>query len=420
MFDNDVKSKTNIQNAMKILFTTPEIKHPPVGGPYLRIQNSIKALNKVSELHVLARFSKESMGGDRAEKFYKHHCRRFSYSPSFSEEDKTSFSYMIRGIFQGENTSGKKCESDFIIDYAKKHRINIIWFGFGNISYDLMKQIKTKAPQLKLVCDTDSVWSRFILRGLPYARTEEERLRIETDGKQKEVEEADWVKFCDVTTAVSEVDAEYYRSLYQGTNRIKIFSNVIDLANYQQKQPPPDNFKKPNIFFAGYFGPNSPTDIAARWVINDILPIIQKSIPDIHFYVLGRASDTTLADINHPNVTITGQLDSVLPYLQNADVALVPLKFESGTRFKILEAAACGVPLVSTTLGAEGIPIRNEENILIADDTQGFAEAVVRIMSDKGLSDKISNNCKMLIDANYGLHKHEEEALSIIEFLNRK
>ena len=405
---------------MKILFTTPEIKHPPVGGPYLRIENSIKALNKVSELHLVARASKESIGGDRAEKFYKHHCKRFLYSPSFFDENKKTFSYKLRSIFYGKKSFEKKSDSDFIIDYAKKHNIKTIWFGYGNISYDLMKEIKAKAPELKLVCDTDSVWSRFVLRGLPYARTEEEKSRIEADGKQKEKEEADWVKFCDVTTAVSEVDAEYYQSLAQDKDKIKVFSNVIDLANYQKKLPPPRHFKKPNIYFAGYFGPNSPTDIAARWIINDILPIIQKSIPDIHFYVLGRASDTTLADIENPSVTITGQLDSVLPYLHNADVALVPLKFESGTRFKILEAAACRIPLVSTTLGAEGIPIKDEENILIADDAQGFADAILRLLGDKGMSDKIARNCKELIDANYGLDKQELEALSIIEFLKQQ
>lgn len=243
---------------MKILFTTPEIKHPPVGGPYLRIENSIKALNQVSELHLVARASKESMGGDRAEKFYKRHCKRFSYSPSFVDEDKKSFFYKISAIFQGKNTSEKKSESDFIIDYAKKNKIGIIWFGYGNISYELMKEIKAKAPELKLVCDTDSVWSRFVLRGLPYARSNEERSRIEADGVQKEKEEADWVKFCDVTTAVSEVDAEYYQSLTQEKDKIKLFSNVIDLANYQKKLPPTKQFQGTQYLFCRIFWTQQP------------------------------------------------------------------------------------------------------------------------------------------------------------------
>lgn len=405
---------------MKILFTTPELKHPPVGGPYLRVENSIKALNKISELHIISRVGKKSMGGDVAESFYKSYCKNFLYTPNINHFiNKRSLKYKLKKLFCGKDKDSipKQNDSDFIINYAVENNIEIIWFGYGNISYDLMKEVRSKAPNLKLVCDTDSIWSRFVLRGLPYARNEQEKEKIQADGKKKEIEEKDWVEFCDVTTAVSKIDADYYKSLTEKKDTIKVFSNVIDLDNYKIKPPKPKNFKTPNIYFAGYFGPNSPTDVAARWVINDILPIIKKTIPDIHFYILGRASDTTLADIKNPNVTITGQLDSVLPYLCNADISLVPLKFESGTRFKILEAAACGIPIVSTKLGAEGIPINNGENIIIADEAEDFANAIIKLLQNKELAKKIAKNCKEFIDANYSVDKQAKEAKEIIKYL---
>ena len=112
-----------------------------------------------------------------------------------------------------------------------------------------------------------------------------------------------------------------------------------------------------------------------------------------------------MEDISKKNITVTGQLTSVLPYLRNANVALVPLKFESGTRFKILEAGACNIPIVSTTLGAEGIPVTNSENILIADES--FANAIIRLINDEKFSSKISNNCKNLIYESFSIQKHK-------------
>lgn len=401
----------------KILYTTPELMHPAAGGPYLRVENSIKALNKISELHIISRASKEFIGGNIAEDYYKNLSKSFSYTPSLAPKKK-DLKYRFRKIFFGKQSlDSTNIDAEYIVKYAKKNNIEIIWFGYGNISYDLMKKVKELAPNLKLICDTDSVWSRFVLRKLPFVKDETEKKQIKFEGEKKEQEEADWVNFCDVTTAVSEIDADYYKSIAKNTDKIKVFSNVIDLDTYKEKKVPPENFKTPNIYFAGYFGPDSPTDVAARWVIYDILPIVKRTIPNIHFYILGRASDTTLADIKDENITITGQLDSVLPYLCNADVSLVPLKFESGTRFKILEAAACNVPIVSTTLGAEGIPIKNGENILIADEAENFAEAIIKIIQNPTYAKDMANNLKKYVEENYSIEKHAKEAQEIIKYI---
>ena len=399
---------------MKVLFTTPLLEHPPAGGPYLRIENSIKALNKVCELHIISRVGKKQMGGDKAEKFYSDLSDSFLYAPS------VKLASGIRKIIRlVEKLFKIKCYNDanFIINYALKNNINIIWFGYGNISYDLMTAVKQKAPELKLICDTDSVWSRFVLRGLPYAKTEAKKKQIAEDGAKKEKEEKHWVEFCDITTAVSEVDADYYKSLTNDKQKVKLFSNVIDLDTYKKKINPPAEFKTPCIYFAGYFGPGSPTDIAARWIIDEVFPDLRKEIPELHFYIIGKDSASTLSDIEDSNITITGLLDTVLPYLCNANVALVPLKFESGTRFKILEAAACNIPIVSTVLGAEGIDIKDGENILIADEPEDFKNAILKLLKNPKYATEVAANCRNLIQNNYSINKLEKEADEILNLI---
>jgi glycosyltransferase involved in cell wall biosynthesis len=404
---------------MKILFTTPVLEHPAAGGPQLRVENSIIALNRVSELHVLSRVDKKSLGGDAAEKFFREHCREFVYLPS------------ITGL--SNNLNIRKCQrisrkllrallfendADFIIDYAEKKSIDLLWFGYGNISYPLIKEIKNKRPSLKIVCDTDSVWSRFILRELPYENDPVRKNEIERKGRSKEQEEREWVKLCDVTTAVSAVDAEYYRKLATDKQKIHIFSNVIDIGSYKNPPPPPVGFKTPSIYLAGSFGYyHSPMDTAARWVIEEILPLVRKAISNVHFYIVGRSSDLFFGQLNDPGITATGKLDSVLPFLCNSDVALVPLKFESGTRFKILEAGVCKVPLVSTTLGAEGIPVVDGVHILISDAPHDFAQAIIRLLNDRNLANHIAQNCHQIVTEHFSVEALSCEAENILDYL---
>jgi len=404
-----------------ILFTTPVLQHPATGGPALRIENSIKALSQISHLHIYCRAPVE----DRSNWLYYE-----SLSVGFYTAPSLRLSSRCIGIAEKSINLLGECifhRSFFTVDWSKKDaqdlldtadsiKADLIWLGFGNISYPLLRYIKENSDY-KTVCDTDSVWSRFVLRGLPFARDECEKEEIITRGRLKEIEEEWGTKLSDVTTAVSSVDAEYYRNLVSQPQKIKIFSNVVDVEAYKSIPPELQGFLHPCIYLAGTFWPGSPMEEAARWTIREVLPLVKNKIPTVHFYIIGKGSDTTLLDIHESDITITGRLDSVLPYLCHADVALVPLKFESGTRFKILEAGACGIPVVSTTLGAEGLPITHGKDILIADDPEAFANSIVQLILDRNLASSVAENLKKLVADNFGLSKQVDEAKEIIDYL---
>ncbi len=401
----------------KILFTTPVLRHPAVGGPYLRIENTIKALSRLSDLTIYCRTSITQSEID----YYRSFCRNFycASSPGRTEQMmnrlKKLFNFLAIKVIKQEFFYDKPDYKDFL-RLADTLRPDIIWMGYGNISYPLLKYIKQNS-NYKVVCDTDSVWSRFILRGLPFAQNETDKKRIEKEGIEKENEEHWGTQQADITTAVSEVDAEYYRRYAKNPEQIQIFSNVIDLNTYTIIPPPPTEYHKPCIYLAGTFWPSSPMELAARWIISDVLPLIKSKKEDVHFYIIGKGSDSVLSDIGDPNITITGQLESVLPYLCHADVAIVPLKFESGTRFKILEAGACNIPVVSTTLGAEGIPVTHGLNILIADDPEKFAREIITLISDPEFSRMIGIRLHSLIEEKYDISTLVLEGKTIINHI---
>lgn len=400
---------------MKILFTTPILEYPPAGGPQLRIANTIKVLSAVSSLDVLFRSDSAAVKLSPTLEPYRKMCSSLHILSDLPASKTGRFIQRIQRRLTGRERPPYLKE---ILKFVKVNKPDVIWFGFGNISYQLIKEVRKALPRIPIVCDTDSVWSRFILRELPYAsgtRKEE----IETSGRLKEEEERQWVNLCNVTTAVSEVDAEYYRRIANNPDRIHIFSNVIDLSDYANVQSRPHDIKSPSVYLAGSYWPNSPMSLATRWLINNVMPLVRAKYPTVTLYIIGRGSDEEFGAIADVHTVVKGRVLSVLPYLCHADIALVPLHFESGTRFKILEAGACSIPIVSTALGAEGLPLVNGRDILIADDPQSFADAIVKLLQDPGYASELASSCHRLISRDFGLPALKADAESILEYLFR-
>jgi len=406
---------------VNILFTTPVLEHPPAGGPSLRIENTIKALScETTSLCIVSRVNQAWIGGPVAEAFYAARSNRFGYAPScrnYSTNRYVRKAQRVIGEFRGSDASQ---DARYLLECVDNWKIDIVWFGFGNISYPLIRELRSLRSGLKLVCDTDSVWSRFLLRELPYTDNPVRKRFVLQRGRQKEKEERLWVELCNVTTGVSDVDCQYYRSLSANATVFK-FSNVIDIDDYDgsPSEEFPD-FHRPCILFPGTFGRyNSPSDRAARWILDDVLPRVRQRIPDVHFYIVGAGSDRTLSHRRSNHVTVTGKVQSMLPYLGHSDVVVVPLQFESGTRFKILEAAACRVPIVSTTLGAEGLPLKHEEHLLLANTPQAFADAVCRLITDRPFALQLAGACRRVVVQGFTLENLKREAREILHFLAR-
>jgi len=106
------------------------------------------------------------------------------------------------------------------------------------------------------------------------------------------------------------------------------------------------------------------------------------------------------------------------PYLQQAVVTLVPLKYESGTRFKIIESGAASVPCISTTLGAEGLSVTHGKDILIADETNDFVNAIVQILNDPQLGEELGRNLRALVEREYNTETQAEQGREIINYLH--
>ena len=110
---------------------------------------------------------------------------------------------------------------------------------------------------------------------------------------------------------------------------------------------------------------------------------MKAAVPAAKFWVVGRNPPPRIATRASDSIVVTGRVDSVLPYLHDAAVFVVPLRIGGGTRLKIYEAMAAGKATVSTTIGAEGLDVHHGEDILLADDAESFAASVVDLQRQR-------------------------------------
>ena len=181
--------------------------------------------------------------------------------------------------------------------------------------------------------------------------------------------------------AVSDHDRDLMSQM-GGAVRISVVPTGVDLkeyaAVYKNRR---DEAKSPLVLFLGSMDWEANID-GVDYFCREIWPSVKAAVPAARFRVVGRSPHARVKRWESESVEITGRVPSVLEHLREAAVFVVPLRIGGGTRLKIYEAMAAGKAVVSTTIGAEGLDVHDGQDILLADTTQEFAEAVTRLLID--------------------------------------
>jgi sugar transferase (PEP-CTERM/EpsH1 system associated) len=160
-----------------------------------------------------------------------------------------------------------------------------------------------------------------------------------------------------------------------------------------------------------------PNEDGICYFVETILPLIAEAVPDVKLTVVGRnptARLKALADAD-TRITVTGRVEDVRPYIDRAAAYVVPLRIGGGTRLKIYEAMAMGKPVISTTIGAEGLPLRDGTDLLLADAPDAFAKAVVRTLTERALARQLSERARSLVCERFGWQHAAESFLAICD-----
>lgn len=145
-----------------------------------------------------------------------------------------------------------------------------------------------------------------------------------------------------------------------------------------------------------------PNVAGVLWFAREVLPLVWQHLPEARFVVVGKNPPVEVQALTaDPRIEVTGYVDDPLPYLQQADAFVVPLHSGGGMRVKILDAWLWGLPVVSTSIGAEGIVLQDGETILLADTPRDFAAAVLRLLGDASLNARLRCAGRAWVEATY-------------------
>jgi sugar transferase (PEP-CTERM/EpsH1 system associated) len=208
-------------------------------------------------------------------------------------------------------------------------------------------------------------------------------------------QERRYARLADQVIAVSQRNADHFRRLVS-EDRVSVVPTGVDTEYFQ-----PDlstNEAGADIVFTGSMD-WLPNEDCVRYCVESILPLIQQRVPETRFWAVGRNPSAALKALSDGSrVIVTGTVEDIRPYLHRAQAYVVPMRSGSGTRLKVLEAMASGMAVVSSSIGAEGLPVTHNEHVLLADAPDDFASAVISLINDPERRRELGSAARQLVE----------------------
>lgn len=400
---------------MKLLIVTPQLPYPAWQGTTIRNFNLIRSL---AQRHAVDLLSFLAPGEELAlDNPLQQLCERIA----FVEQPSRTTTQRIRSTLSTLTPDmGLRLESpamyELIQDWTKQTVYDVVQVeGIELAQYGRAVAGRRRGAQLPaLVFDNHNceylLQKRNALTDLRRPKRWPAAAYSLVQWQKLRRYEAAIVRDADAVVAVSDADREALLDLEVSTP-ITVVSNGIDLDAYRpmSESPTASPVSAKTIVFTGKMDYRPNID-AVLWFAQAVLPRVLTQAPDVRFQIVGMNPHPRLDTLrSHPSIEITGAVPDTRPYIHRATAYIIPMRIGGGTRFKALEAMACGAPIVSTSLGVEGIDVRNGEEMLIADAPEEFAAAVLRLLAEATETDAavpvrrlLGAQGRRFVEAHYG------------------
>lgn len=215
----------------------------------------------------------------------------------------------------------------------------------------------------------------------------------------------------DQVVAVSRKDCETMQSKY-GLTRIADIPTGVDTEYFRPSGK--QQRASQNLVFTGSMD-WLPNEDAMQYFIREIMPKVRQAAPNVTLTIVGRNPYQSLLEVSKrdASVIVTGRVEDVRPYIEQATAYIVPIRVGGGTRLKIYEALAMEKPVISTTIGAEGLPLRDGREILLADTPDDFSAAVVRVLTDDRFAGELGKRAGQLVREHFGWKSSSDQFAEI-------
>ena len=393
---------------MRLLVVSEWFPHPPVAGAKIRAYNLIRQLARLADVDLIAQVNtltpeQVAAGTDHLRRF----CRSVESVPAIP------FSYSV----------GKALRTLFDpVPAPVRHKRNPALEGLLvarlKVPCDVIVATISGFPSSALLTlvemgvhplIADSL-ELGVMRPMP-ATPLGRRVRNEFTWWRLRRFTQQLLKSVDIVTVTSEAELELFTDLARRPDQCIVMPNVLDLQEYEGDFGPRD---LNSLLYAGSFGYIANYE-AMLWFTRDVFPLIEAR-NRLKVRITGNTADRDLAPLRAAcaQVEFTGFVDDIRPYFAESGICIVPILSGGSTRLKIIEAMAWGTPVVSTRIGAEGLDVAHERDILLADTAQGFAWQIDRLITDPDLWHRLSVRGRELVEEHYSANHMNRQLIKVL------
>lgn len=275
-------------------------------------------------------------------------------------------------------------ETANVVDYVrliKNRNFRVAILSRPEVARGLLRSIRRIDRKTKIVFDM--VDAHFVRLRREHEITGNPKLALEASRSRDR--ELALARASDQVWCASEPDKKAVSTVV-AEERLVVVATVHAL---QDRGKPPE--ERSGLLFIGHLG-HRPNSDAVNYFMREIYPLIKQHLPSVTFHIVGSSASPEIEAYKSTTVKVMGYVPDINPLLKSARVFVAPLRFGAGVNGKIGEALSYGVPVVTTSIGAEGVGLTSGENAMIADDPQSFANAVLRVYRDMELWRRLSES----------------------------
>jgi len=365
---------------VRILAIYPYVPFPVNRGTYHRVFNLARELGTRHELDLFCLDEKGAAhaAGHEAEFGF---CRRIHFHPFSHPAWPRLFPQRLFEPLPTTVTHWRQPDIQPTLDaFAADHDYDLIHFC-DLVLWPYAKALPADAPRSMDRSRVDLLFQQEELSHLPLSNTQK-LLRHENIWKLRKLEKSAADELS-ATVVCGPDDEVFMRREVRAAAQIFVLANGVDPVVFDRDQFPPQPDPKPTVLFCGAMD-YTPNIDGLKWYFEKADPGLRAAVPDRQILIVGKNPVPVVQAYGKiPGVTVTGEVPDVRPYYQRAWLQMVPLRIGGGTRLKIVESLAIGCPVVSTTIGAQGLELKDGEHLTLADTGSNFAAAIATLLRDE-------------------------------------
>lgn len=283
-------------------------------------------------------------------------------------------------------------------------------FDLVHLESSVLAPLLPRLPEVPRVCVHHNVESELLARRAEVAKNPLTAAYLRLQSRLVRRSERRTCPHMDCNVTVSERDEATLRSIAPEAD-FTTLPNGVDTDAFQPSDGPTDGI----VLLGGtdWF----PNLDGLQFFADEVLPRIRRERPDVPVTSVGRASGSEIERFRRQGIELTGYVDDIRTYVHRARCLVVPLRVGGGSRLKILDAWAMGKAVVTTAVGCEGLAARDGENALVRDDAEGLANAVLRLLADEELAERLGGEARREAVASYSWEAIAEPMLKTYDRL---